>query len=156
MLAELAAANAAFGIIKTTLSNSGDILKAGKAISDFVTARDALQNKAHKKKNSFWHKVSSKNGDELEEFMALETIKQNEEQLKQAMIYCGRPGLWTDYVKFCAKARTDRADAAREAQKARDQLKENILMALAWTAGLVAAAGAVFLLSLILKKAAGG
>ena len=156
MLAELAAANAAFGIIKTTLSNSGDILKAGKAISDFVTAKDALQNKANKKKNSFWSKVAGKDSDDLEEFMALEQIKQNEQALKEAMIYVGRAGLWHDYVKFCAKARKDRAEAAKERQKARDQLKENILMALAWTAGLIAAAGAVFLLSLILKKAAGG
>ena len=156
MLAELAAANAAFGVIKTTLTHSGDILKAGKAISDFVSAKDALQNKAQKKKNSFWHKVSAKDGDDLEEFMALEQIKQNEQALKEAMIYCGRAGLWHDYVKFCAKARKDRSEAAKERQKARDQLKENILLALAWTAGLIAAAGSVFLLSLILKKAAGG
>ena len=72
------------------------------------------------------------------------------------MIYVGCAGLWHHYVKFCAKARKDRADAARERQKARDQLQENILMKLARTAGLVAAAGAAYLLSLILKEAAGG
>ena len=156
MLAELAAANAAFGIIKSTLSNSGDILKAGKAISDFVSAKDALQNKAQKKKNSFWHKVSAKNGDDLEEFMALETIKQNEEQLKQAMIYCGRAGLWTDYVKFCAKARTDRAEAAKEQQKARERLKDNILMTLAWLMGFGVVGGGLFLIIIIIKKSQGG
>ncbi len=36
MLAELAAANAAFGIIKTTLSTSGDILKAGNPNKPFL------------------------------------------------------------------------------------------------------------------------
>ena len=75
MLAELAAANAAFGKIKTTLSNSDDILKAGKAISDFVYAKDALQSKANEKKNSFWSKVAGKDSDDLDEFMALEQIK---------------------------------------------------------------------------------
>ena len=37
------AANAAFAVIKQTVANSGDLLKAGKAISDFVNAKDTLQ-----------------------------------------------------------------------------------------------------------------
>ena len=34
MLAELAAANAAFAIIRKTISNTGEIAKAGRTISD--------------------------------------------------------------------------------------------------------------------------
>ena len=50
MLPELMAANAAFAVIKQTVANSGDLLKAGKAISDFVNAKDTLQKKGNKKK----------------------------------------------------------------------------------------------------------
>ena len=50
MLAELAAANAAFAIIKKAVSNTGDLAKAGKAISDFVIAKEELQRKGNKKK----------------------------------------------------------------------------------------------------------
>ena len=47
--------------------------------------------------------------------MALEQIREQEEQLKQIMIYAGRPGLWGDWQRFQAKARI----ARREAEEAR-------------------------------------
>ena len=46
MLAELAAANAAFSVIKQAVQNSGDIAKAGSAIAKFVGAKEDLQKKA--------------------------------------------------------------------------------------------------------------
>ena len=45
MLAELAAANAAFAIIKQTLSNGKELVDAGKAISQYVDAKETLQTK---------------------------------------------------------------------------------------------------------------
>ena len=109
MLAELAAANAAFGIIKQAVQNSGDIAKAAGAISEFVGAKEKLQQKAQRKGG----------GSDLEEFMALEKIKEQEEQLKQIMIYAGRPGLWHDWQKFQAKARIARREAEQERKKRR-------------------------------------
>ncbi len=113
MLAELAAANAAFAIIKRAVQNTGDLAKAGKAISDFVIAKEELQRKGNKKKKS------GVNSTDLEEFMALEKIRQHEEELKQFMIYCGRPGLWHDWQKFQAKARIARREAEQERKKRR-------------------------------------
>ena len=52
MLAELAAINAAFAIIKTTVANGSDLAKAGSAIGDFVSAKDALESRHRKKKSS--------------------------------------------------------------------------------------------------------
>ena len=46
MLAELAAANAAFAIIKQAVSNGKDIASAGSAIAEFVGAKENLQQKA--------------------------------------------------------------------------------------------------------------
>ena len=102
MLAELAAANAAFSIIKKAVQNTGDIAKAGRAISDFVIAKEELQRKGNKKKKS------GVRFSDLEEFMALESIRQKEQQLKQIMIYTGRPGLWQDWQRFQAEARKER------------------------------------------------
>ena len=73
MLAELAAANAAFAVIKTAVQNGKDIASAGNAIANFVGAKEDLQRKATKKGNS----------SDLEEFMALEQIREQEEQLKR-------------------------------------------------------------------------
>ena len=77
MLAELAAANAAFSVIKTAIQNGREIADAGSAIAKFVGAKEDLQKKASKKGG----------GSDLEEFMALEQIREQEEQLKQIMIY---------------------------------------------------------------------
>ena len=68
MLAELAAANAAFAIIKQCVQNGSDIAKAGKAIGDFVSAKDELTRSGNKKR------ARGVGGNDLEEFMALEQI----------------------------------------------------------------------------------
>ena len=104
MLAELVAANAAFAVIKQAVANGKDIAAAGSAIAEFVGAKEKLQNKAQKKGN----------GSDLEEFMALEQIRQREDELKQFMIYAGRPGLWGDWQRFQAKARVARREAEQE------------------------------------------
>ena len=49
MLAELAAANAAFAVIKTAVQNGKDIASAGKAIANFVGAKEDLQRKARRR-----------------------------------------------------------------------------------------------------------
>ncbi len=136
MLAELAAANAAFAVIKKTLQNGREIADCGKAISQFVTAKDDLQKKGTKKKNSFWRRVGGKSGDDLEEFMALEKIRQQEEQLKQVMIYCGRPGLWHDWVRFQGEARVRRQKEAQDAKKAKERLWEIIGLCVLGVVGL--------------------
>jgi hypothetical protein len=113
MLAELAAANAAFAVIKTAVQNGKEIAAAGSAIASFVGAKEDLQRKASKKGG----------GSDLEEFMALEQIREQEEQLKQIMIYAGRPGLWGDWQRFQAKARI----ARREAEEARKRKNKQII-----------------------------
>jgi len=138
MLAELAAANAAFAIIKKAVQNTGDLAKAGKAISDFVIAKEELQRKGNKKKKS------GVNSSDLEEFMALEKIRQHEEELKQFMIYCGRPGLWHDWQKFQAQARKERRVQEELAKRRRAEIMEALglgavaLLISALVAGLVA------------------
>ena len=114
MLAELAAANAAFSVIKQAVQNGSDIAKAGSAIAQFVGAKEDLQRKSQKKGNRA----------DLEEFMALEQIREQEEQLKQIMIYAGRPGLWSDWQKFQAKARTQRREDEIRIAKKRKQIME--------------------------------
>ena len=114
MLAELAAANAAFAIIKQAVSNGKDIASAGSAIAEFVGAKEKLQAKAARKGN----------GSDLEEFMALEQIREREEELKQMMIILGRPGLWHDWQRFQAKARVARREAEVAARAKRKKIFE--------------------------------
>ena len=116
MLAELAAANAAFGIIKNFVSNGKELSGCAKQISDFVFAKEQIEKKASKKKAG--------GGADLEEFMALEQIREKEEELKKIMIYLGRPGLWQDWQRFQAEARKSRRYAEKMAEKRRQELIE--------------------------------
>jgi len=120
MLAELAAANAAFAVIKQCVSNGKELANVGKQISDFVFAKEQIQKKANKRK------ASGVGGGDLEEFMALEKIASQEKQLKEIMIYAGRPGLWQDWQKFQAEARKSRRYAEKMAQKQREELLQII------------------------------
>ena len=118
MLAELAAANAAFGVIKSFISNGKDLASCGKQISDFVFAKEQIEKKAKKQR------AKGVRTNDLEEFMALEKIKQQEEELKQIMIYAGRPGLWQDWQRFQAEARKSRRYAEKMAEKQRQEMLE--------------------------------
>ena len=120
MLAELAAANAAFGVIKSFISNGKDLASCGKQISDFVFAKEKIEKEVSKQK------AKGIAGGDLEEFMALEELRQKEEELKQIMIYIGRPGLWSDWQKFQAQARKARREQERLAQKRREEILEYI------------------------------
>ena len=115
MLAELAAANAAFSVIKQFVSNGKELSGCAKQISDFVFAKEQIEKKASSKQGA--------SGD-LEEFMALEQIKEKEEELKKMMIYLGRPGLWQDWQAFQAEARKSRRYAEKMAEKRREELME--------------------------------
>ena len=129
MLAEIAAANAAFAVIKTAIKNSGEIASAGKAIVDYFSATSAIEEEVKK--------TPERKRSDLEEFLALEQLRQQEQELKELLIYQGRPGLWDDFQAFRVKARQQREAEEREkiraalAEKARKKkLLENIMLTL--------------------------
>lgn len=106
MLAELAIANAAFSVIKEAVANSGDIMAAGESLFKYFDTKSEIQKKASAK-------GGSDRGD-LEEFMALEQLKKQEEELREMMIYQGRAGLWTDWLKFQMEAKRKREETERQ------------------------------------------
>ena len=106
MIAELAIANAAFAVIKETVANGGDIMAAGKHLFSFFDNKAAIAKKANA------------SGSDSEAFFALEQIKQSEEELKELMIYCGRAGLWDDWLQFQAEAKRKREADAKEQARA--------------------------------------
>tara|TARA_R110000822_G_scaffold163106_2_gene303421 strand:+ start:236 stop:682 length:447 start_codon:yes stop_codon:yes gene_type:complete len=100
MLLELAAANAAFEVIKQALANGKEFSDMGSRVFDYFDNKAKLQQKASKKGG----------GSELQEFMALEKLKLQEEQLRERMIYAGRPGMWDDWLRFQAAAARKRRE----------------------------------------------
>jgi hypothetical protein len=114
MLAELAIANAAFGVIKETIANGGDIMAAGSHIFKFFDSKSELSKKANQ------------SGSDSEAFFALEQIKQHEAQIKELFIYQGRPGLWDDWLQYQSEARRKRDAEARAIMLAKLKRKELI------------------------------
>lgn len=114
MLAELAAFNAAYKIIRTTVSNSGDLAKCISQIGTVVGIKADLKEKIERKRTGFLGRLKGTTANDLEEFQALEQVRQAEEQLKEIMIWAGRPGLWSDWLRFQAEARKRRAKEKEE------------------------------------------
>ena len=141
MLAELAIANAAFGVIKETIANGGDIMAAGSHIFKFFDNKSKLVQKA------------SQSGSDSEAFFALEQIKQHEAALEELFIYQGRPGLWDDWLKFQAEAKRKREAENREIVLAQMKRKEvmwawinGFLIVASVVTGVVIVAGIIWLL----------
>ena len=128
MLAELAIANAAFGVIKETIANGGDIMAAGQHIFKFFDNKSKLVQKANQ------------SGSDSEAFFALEQIKQHEAALQELFIYQGRPGLWDDWLKFQAEAKRKREAENREIVLAQIKRKEVLW---AWINGFLIIASVV-------------
>jgi hypothetical protein len=128
MIAEIAAANAAFAVIKGALANGKELHQLGSRVFDYFDNKAKIQEEATKKGG----------GSDLAEFMALENLRQQEEELRERMVYAGRPGMWGDWQKFqAAAARKRREDAeAAKREKARRaaqlaQLTEYIALGMA-------------------------
>jgi len=115
MLAELAVANAAFAVIKETVSNGGDIFAAGQSLFKYFDSKSAIQ-----------RKVNEGGKSALEEFAALEQLKIQEAELKRMMVYHGRGGLWDDWLKFQAEAARKREADKREVARLKLKKAEKI------------------------------
>ena len=98
MIAELAALNAAYSVVKEFVANGKDLTDCFGYIGQMTTAKEDLKLKHDKKGFT----------SDAEELAALEQIKQAEDQLRELMQYYGRAGLWDDFVKFQAEARKAR------------------------------------------------
>jgi hypothetical protein len=118
MIAEIAAANAAFNVIKAALANGKELSALGSRVFDYFDNKAKIQENANKKGG----------GSDLAEFMALEQLRQQEEELRERMVYAGRPGMWNDWLKFQAQAARQRREAkdaaVREAIRRRENLEQ--------------------------------
>jgi hypothetical protein len=124
MIAELAAFNAAFGVVKQFIENGKDLHDCFGQIGQMVNAKEDLKARQQKNKKSLF-------ASDAEEFMALEQIAKAEEELKDFMVYFGRAGLWDDFIIFQAKARKARLEA-KNAHIQKDQPKSTLRRSCSW------------------------
>jgi hypothetical protein len=117
MIAELAAANAAYDVIKQTIQNGQEIYQAAEAMAQYFGLKQEIQRKAHE------HGYKS----DLQSFMALEQMKAQEDELKEMMIYQGRGGMWNDWLQYQAEMARSRKEAEQEAILAQQKRKKMLV-----------------------------
>ena len=141
MLAEIAIANAAFGVLKEAIGNGKELYDVASVAAQFFDSKTSLQKK------------SNKNGykSDMEAFMELEKIKEMEEHLKQQMIWAGRPGMWDDWLAFQKQAKEERQRREREELQRKQELKELVLYTLYAVCGLAVFIPTLFIILTILK-----
>ena len=130
MLAEIAAANAAFQVIKGALSNGKELYDVAEQATTYFDSKSAIAKKANRTGGS----------NELQCFMQLEKIKEQEEWLKEYMVYAGRADMYSDWLRFQSdcKQKRERAERLRKQKRAAN-------LALLWSALLWGTGGLVVL-----------
>lgn len=129
MLAELAAINAAYAVIKEVISNGQELSACASSIGDFFKHKEKLEEKVKSTPES--------ERTHLEEFFALEDIRQKEKDLKDLMLIAGRPGLYEDWVNFQANKEKEeiarRKEAIRKHQEHQEHVQIGLLIAFVTT-----------------------
>jgi len=131
-IAAVKVANDAIGAVKELLGNVQSIGQIGDHLTKITDAKEELKQKA--------------DGGDLRAFMQLEEIQKQEYQLKQMMIYQGRPGLWEDYQKFQATRKQIRENEIKRQEAAKAQRRRQIrdwMLGIALTIGILSAVGLV-------------
>lgn len=118
MLVELAAINAAYSVIKEVVGNGRELYDCGAQITTFFDNKAALQKKVNA--------APPDRRGQIEEFFALEKIKQQELELRELMQWTGRAGLWDDWLAFQAQAARARREEATKIERAAIARRENI------------------------------
>ena len=114
MLAELAIANAAFQVIKQTLSNGKEIADAGSALTKYFGASQAIQQKA---------KMGT--GDVLAAYQAKQAIERQERELEFMLNKQGLLGYYK-YQQFRDEFfKTQKAEAAKKRVRNK-KIKSNV------------------------------
>lgn len=117
MLAELAAANAAYSTIKKFVSNGKEVSDFLAPLKNLVSSEEELKARGNRKKNGLFSKVMGKSADDFDEFIALQQIQEQRKELESICRLYGKPGTWDSFLAFEAKMRVQRKKEAEERQK---------------------------------------
>ena len=135
-ISAIKAANEAIGAIKEMCGNIQSVGQMGPQLTQLADSKEEIQKRAA--------------DGSMEDFFALEDIRNKEAEIKQMFIYQGRAGLWDDYQKFMQNRKElrekerKRAEAKKLAK--RKAIQNGFLYAAVGIAVLGVVGGAVALL----------
>ena len=117
MLDELAAANAAYAMIKTFVVYGREITEVLSPLKNLVTAEEESRARGNRKKNGLFSKVMGKAADDFDEFLALEQMAEKRKELDNICWLYAPVGTWDRFIEYEAKMRKQRKREAEERQR---------------------------------------
>ena len=129
ILETIAAANAAYSVIRTCIQNGREGADLMASVGKFLTAEDDIKQAVQKKKNSPLTAITGGAEGDWEEFQALEQIREQRKELESYIRLYGKPGQWDRWLQWQTEARKARQAAKKAAEKAREERNEAIATA---------------------------
>ena len=129
ILESIAAANAAYSVIKTALGNGKETAGLISAVGKFLSAEEDVRDAVNKKKNSPLTAITGGSEGDWEEFQHLENLKQKRQELESYCRLYAPPGTWDRWQQWQAEARKQRQAAKKAAERAREERNEAIATA---------------------------
>ena len=140
ILESIAAANAAYSVIKTALGNGKETAGLISAVGKFLSAEEDVKDAVNKKKNSPLTAITGGAEGDWEEFQALEEIRRKRAELESYVrLYC-EPDTWNRWQQWQLEARKQRQAAKKAAHEAHQKKMEIIGYVVA---GLVSLGGII-------------
>ena len=152
ILETIAAANAAYSVIRTCIQNGREGADLMASVGKFLTAEDDLKQAVQKKKNSPLTAITGGEEGDWEEFQALEKIREQRKELESYIRLYGKPGQWDRWIQWQAEARKQRAAARKAAEQRRAEQLETIQTVTIIFLAASGVVGAVYLLGVYMEK----
>ena len=128
ILETIAAANAAYSVIKKCLENGRQVKDMVGHVGKFLNAEDELKEAVKRKKNNPISAITGGSEGDWEEFQALEKIKEQRAELESFCRLYAKPGTWDNWLLWQAEARKARKAAIRQQEKEREELIEMLMI----------------------------
>ena len=130
VLETIAAANAAYSVIKKCLQNGSEVKDMVSHVGKFLSAEDELKDAVRRKKNSPLAAITGGSEGDWEEFQALENIKEQRAELESFCRLYAKPGTWDRWILWQNEARKARKAAIKQQEKEREELVEMLMICL--------------------------
>ena len=152
ILESIAAANAAYSVIRQALGNGKETAGLIGAVGKFLSAEEDVKEAVQRKKNSPLTAITGGSEGDWEEFQHLENLKQKRQELESYCRLYAPPGTWDRWQQWQAEARKQRQAAKKAAEKAREERMEAIATFAGIAMAVIVLALCVYYLGLYLDR----
>jgi hypothetical protein len=152
ILESIAAANAAYSVIKTALGNGRETAGLMSSIGKFLAAEEDIKEAVKKKKNSPLTAITGGDEGDWEEFQALEKINQQRQELESYCRLYAPAGTWDRWIAWQNEARKQRSAAKKAAIKAQQRRMEQIQVATGVILAITATVLGIYYLGVYMEK----